>query len=58
MYFLFYAEAFDNIMKTWTSKILQFDFLKNEKSFWSEIKKFFLVLQVLFFKLKKQTSKM
>ena len=41
----------------WKSKILKFDFLKNEKSFWSEIKTFFLVWQVLSLRLKKQTSK-
>ena len=44
--------------KTWISKILKFDFLGNEKSFWSEIKKtFFLFPQVVSFRLKKQTSK-
>ena len=35
----------------------KFDFLENKKSFWSEIKKtFFLVWQVLSFRLEKQTS--
>ena len=37
-------------------KYLKFDFLKNEKRFWSEIKYFFQVSQVLSFGLEKQTS--
>ena len=41
MYFLFYAQAFDYIMKFWKSKILKFDLLENEKNFWSEIKNIF-----------------
>ena len=38
-------------------RILKFDFLESEKSFWSEIKIFSLVWQTLLFRLKKQTSK-
>ena len=41
----------------WMSQILNFDFLDNNKSFWSEIKTFFLVSQVPSFRVKKQTSK-
>ena len=39
------------------SKILKFDFLKNDKSFWSEIKNILLCLTSALLKLKKQTSK-
>ena len=39
------------------SEYLKFDYLKNEMSFGIEIKTFFLVLQVVFFRHKKQTSK-
>ena len=39
------------------SKVLNFDFLKNEKSVWSEKKTFSLVSQMLSFRLKKQSSK-
>ena len=49
MYFLFY--------ETWISKILKFDFHKNEKSLWNEIKTFSSVSRVLSARLKKQTSK-
>ena len=38
------------------SKITQFHFFEN-KNFWSEIKSFFQVLQVLNFRLEKQNSK-
>ena len=41
----------------WISKKLKLDYLKNEKSFWSEINFFFLVSQVLFFRHTKQTNK-
>ena len=41
----------------WISENLKFDYLKNEKSFRSEIKTFLLVSQVLSFRHKKQTSK-
>ena len=41
----------------WISENLKFDYLKNEKSFRSEIKTFFLVSQVLSFRHKNQTSK-
>ena len=41
----------------WKSKILKFDFLENEKSFWSEMKTVFLVWQVLLFGLKQNISK-
>ena len=41
----------------WKCKILKFDFLENEKSFWSEIRNIFLAWQVLVFRLKKQTGK-
>ena len=41
MYFLFYAQAFDDVMKPQDLKFLKFYFLENEKSFWSEIKKHF-----------------
>ena len=46
-------------MTSWNliSKILKFDFLEAEKSFWIETKFFFLVSQVLSVRLKKQTSK-
>ena len=37
--------------------MLKFDYFKNEKSFRSEIKAFFLVSQVLSFRHTKQTSK-
>ena len=37
--------------------MLKFDYLKNEKSFQSEIKTFFFVSQVLSFRHTKQTSK-
>ena len=40
----------------WKSKILKFDFVKDKKGFWNEIKTFILVWQVLAFRLKKQTS--
>ena len=39
------------------SKILKFDFLKNEKSFWSETKNVLQISQVLSCRLEKQTSK-
>ena len=39
----------------WISKILKFDFLKNEKSFWSTIIFFYQVSQLLSFRLEKQT---
>ena len=39
----------------WISKILNFDFLKNEKRFWS--KNIFLVSQLVSFRLKNQTDK-
>ena len=39
----------------WISENLKFDYLNNEKSFRSEIKKKFLVSQVLFFRHTKQT---
>ena len=42
-------------MKREYLKMLKFDFVKNEKSFWSET--FFEVSQVLSFRLEKQTSK-
>ena len=44
-------------MKFENTKILKFDFLENEKDFWSGIKAFFLVWEVLSFRLKRQTSK-
>ena len=45
-------------LNIWISENLKYDYLKNEKSFWSEIKKtFFLVSQVLSFTHKKQTIK-
>ena len=37
--------------------MLKFDYLKNETSFWSEIKSIFLVSQVLSVSHTKQTSK-
>ena len=40
-----------------TSKKLKLDYLKNEKSFRSKMKMFFLVSQVLFFRNTKQTNK-
>ena len=36
---------------TWISKIQKIDFLKNEKSFWSEIKTFFQVSLALYVRL-------
>ena len=36
MWFLFKAYGWRH--ENWKSKILKFDFLENEKSFWSEIK--------------------
>ena len=72
MCYVFHAWAFDDVMtfgyqdfstpllcgryKSMVPK-LKFDYLKNEKSFRSEIKIFFFVLQVLSFRLTKQTSK-
>ena len=41
----------------WISEKLKFDYLNNEKSFWSETRNIFFVWQVLSFRLKKQTSK-
>ena len=41
----------------WKSEKLKFDYLKNEKSFQSEIKMFFLVSKVPSFRYKKQTGK-
>ena len=41
----------------WISEKLKFDYLKNEKSFWSEIRNIFLYSQVLSFRYKKQTSR-
>ena len=41
MYFLFYAQAFDDAIKFENTKILKFDFLQNEKSFQSKIKNIF-----------------
>ena len=43
MYFLFYI-GISWRHEIWKSKILKFDFLKNEKSLWSEIKNLFLSL--------------
>ena len=45
MYFLFYAQAFDDVIKS-----LKFDFLENEKNFWSEIKNIFPSFARAFFK--------
>ena len=42
----------------WILEKLKFDYLKNEKSFRREIKKFFLVSQMLSFRHTKQASKM
>ena len=56
MCFVFHAQAFDDIM-TFEYLKLKFDYVKNEKSFQSEIKTFFLVSQVLSFTHTKQTSK-
>ena len=42
-----------HFMTSWTSNILNIDFLENEKSFWSEIKIIFLVSQKLSDRLKK-----
>ena len=58
MYFLFYD--FDDIRwshEIWIPKILNFGFLENKKCFWKEVKKFFLISQMLSVRLKKQTSK-
>ena len=44
--------------ETWISKIWNFDFLKNQKSSWSEIRNIFLVLLVLYFRLKSKLAKM
>ena len=52
-YIYTYTSTFDDA-DIQDSKILKFEFLKNENSFWSEIKQFFLVLKVPFFGLKKQ----
>ena len=41
----------------WISEKLKFDYLKNEKSFPSEIKTFVPILQVLSFRRTKQSSK-
>ena len=41
MYFLFYARAFDDVMKLKYLKYLKFDIPENEKSFWGEIKSIF-----------------
>ena len=41
----------------WIPKMLKFDYLKNEKRFWREMKAFLLVLQVLSLRHTKQTSK-
>ena len=51
---MFHVWAFDDVM---TSEKLKFDYLKNEKSFRSKIRIIFIVLQVLSFKLTKQTIK-
>ena len=57
MCFVFHAKAFDDIMTfEWPEK-LKSDYLKNEKSFWSEITNIFLVPKVLSFRHTKQTSK-
>ena len=37
--------------------MLKVDYLKNERSFWSEIKAFFLVSQVLSLDIQKQLAK-
>ena len=52
---LFYALAFDGVMKF---EYLNFDFLENEKSFWSEKNFFSLVSQVLSFRIKNKLAKM
>ena len=57
MYFLFYAYRHWQHHEVWKCRILKFGFLKNETSFWSEIKNIFLVWQVLPFRIKKQTNK-
>ena len=41
----------------WRSEILKFDFLRNKRAFEVKWKIFFLVWQLLLFRLKKQTSK-
>ena len=54
VYFLFYAYAFDGVIKF---EYLKFDFLKIEKSFRSKLKITFPSLQVLSFGFKKQNNK-
>ena len=44
---LFHAEAFDDVM-TFKYLMLKFDYIKNENSFQSEIKPFFLVSKLPF----------
>ena len=59
MCFVFNAKAFDDVMtlKYLKNYLIISDYLKNEKSFRSEIKTFFLVSKVLSFRHTKQTSK-
>ena len=54
---MFHASAFDDVMIFEYLKCLKVDYLKNEKSFQSEIKSIFLVSQVLSFRHTKPTSK-
>ena len=57
MCFVFHAWAFDDVMIFEYAKMFKFDYLKNEKSFRSEVKSIFLVSQMLSFRHAKQTSK-
>ena len=47
MYFLSHAQEIDDVME---SRILKFEYLKNEKSYWIKTKHFFLVSKVLYYK--------
>ena len=53
MRFVFYLGIWER-HDIWISEKLKFDYLKNKKTFWSEMKDILLVSQVLFFRLTKK----
>ena len=57
MYLLFYAEAFDDVLKFDYLKFQNLIFSRTERALEVNKKTFFLVSQVLSSRLKKQTSK-
>ena len=56
MYFLFYAKAFDDVMKFKNLKFWNLIFSRTKRAYEVKQKTFFLVWQILLFRILKQTS--